>query len=73
MSDKLPFSVRATDVIHRVSVLGLVGICVVGIGSITFNVYANSDFAPWNKDKLKFNKEEYHKARTEGAEAGNKE
>ncbi|KAK6460912.1 hypothetical protein DFJ63DRAFT_211316 [Scheffersomyces coipomensis] len=65
-SGKLPLGVRVTDVIHRVTVLGLVGIVVVGMGSITFNVWSNSDYAPWNKEKLKFVKEEYHEARSEG-------
>jgi hypothetical protein len=64
MSGKLPLSVRATDVVHRLSVLGLVGICVVGVGSITFNVWANSDYAPWNKNKLVFNKEEVEEERS---------
>ncbi|KAG2735731.1 hypothetical protein G9P44_001945 [Scheffersomyces stipitis] len=68
MSDKLPFSVRATDVVHRMTVLGLVGICVVGGGGILFNVWANSDYAPWNKKKLAFHKEQYHDVRPETEE-----
>ncbi|RLV96283.1 Chromatin structure-remodeling complex subunit RSC9 [Spathaspora sp. JA1] len=67
--NQLPFHVRATDAIHRVTVLGIVTFCVVGTGSILFNIYANSDYAPWNKNKLKFEKEEYHEARPE-AESG---
>lgn len=60
---KLPLSVRITDVVHRATVLGLVGICVVGTGSILFNVWANSDYAKMNKNKLKFHREEYDQAR----------
>ncbi|SGZ47631.1 CIC11C00000000970 [Sungouiella intermedia] len=60
---KLPLSVRVTDVVHRATVLGLVGIAVVGTGSIFFNIYANSDFAKMNKNKLKFHREEYEQAR----------
>lgn len=60
---KLPLSVRITDVIHRTTVLGLFGIAVIGTGSIFFNIWANSDFAKMNKDKLKFHREEYDKAR----------
>ena len=33
-NNQLPFHVRATDAVHRLTVLGLVGICVVGGGSI---------------------------------------
>lgn len=62
---KLPLSVRITDVIHRTTVLSLVGICVVGIGSISFNIYANSDFGKMNKDKLKFDVKQYEDARKE--------
>lgn len=58
MSQQLPFKVRATDVIHRTTVLGLVGICVVGLGSVGFNLFMNSDFAKMNKEKLKFEPEE---------------
>lgn len=60
---KLPLSVRITDVIHRAAVLGLVGVSVVGTGSIFFNIWANSDWAKMNKDKLKFHREEYDQAR----------
>lgn len=63
-SSKTPFSVRATDMIHRGTVLGLVGICVIGLGSISFNLYANSDFAKMNKNKLSFLKEQYEQARS---------
>lgn len=66
---KLPLSVRITDVIHRAAVLGLVGIAVVGTGSIFFNIYANSDFAKMNKNKLKFHREEYEQARAAQAAA----
>lgn len=54
MSTQLPLKVRVTDIIHRTTVLGLVGICVVGTGSMLFNVYMNSDFAKMNQNKLKF-------------------
>jgi hypothetical protein len=64
MSSKLPFHVRATDVVHRVTVLGLVGICVVGVGSISFNLWANSDYSPFNKKKLTFQKDQYDELRT---------
>lgn len=60
---KLPLSVRVTDVIHRATVLGLVGISVIGTGSIFFNIWANSDYAKMNKNKLKFNKDDYEQAR----------
>lgn len=63
LASKLPFSVRATDLLHRATVLGLFGICVVGLGSISFNIYANSDFAKMNKNKLTFSKSEYENAR----------
>lgn len=62
-SPKVPLGVRITDMVHRGTVLGLVGICVVGIGSITFNIYANSDYARMNKNKLSFLKEQYDQAR----------
>lgn len=62
---KLPLSVRITDIVHRATVLGLVGICVVGTGSILFNVWANSDYAKMNKDKLRFHREEYEQTRAE--------
>ncbi|EGV61810.1 hypothetical protein PSN45_000497 [Yamadazyma tenuis] len=58
MSQQLPFRVRATDIIHRSTVLGLVGICVVGLGSISFNIYMNSDYAKMNRNKLKFDPEQ---------------
>ncbi|CAK9438478.1 uncharacterized protein LODBEIA_P27020 [Lodderomyces beijingensis] len=61
--NQLPRHVRVTDAVHRLAVLGLVGFCVVGTGSIVFNVWANSDYAPWNKEKLKFEQEQYHEAR----------
>ncbi|EMG47855.1 hypothetical protein G210_1687 [Candida maltosa Xu316] len=57
--NQLPFHVRATDAVHRLTILGLVGICVVGGGSIIFNIWANSDYAPWNKEKLTFQEEQY--------------
>lgn len=60
--NQLPFHVRATDVVHRLTVLGLAGFCIIGGGSIVFNIWANSDFAPWNK-KLKFEEEQYHQTR----------
>ncbi|KAF8000594.1 hypothetical protein OXX80_005838 [Metschnikowia pulcherrima] len=60
---KLPLSVRLTDMFHRTAVLALFGISVVGTGSIVFNIYANSDFAHMNKNKLRFNKEDYEQAR----------
>ena len=63
-SSRIPFSVRLTDMIHRGTVLGLVGICVAGLGSVTFNIYANSDFAKMNKNKLAFLKEQYDQTRT---------
>jgi len=71
-SSKVPLAVRITDMVHRGTVLGLVGICVVGIGSITFNIYANSDFAKMNKNKLAFLKEQYDQARTANAEEADK-
>lgn len=61
--NKLPFAARATDAVHRVAVLSIVGFCVVGLGSCAFNIWANSDYAPWNKDKLKFDKVQYEEAR----------
>ncbi|OBA21095.1 hypothetical protein METBIDRAFT_41658 [Metschnikowia bicuspidata var. bicuspidata NRRL YB-4993] len=60
---KLPLSVRITDMVHRTAVLSLFGIAVVGTGSIFFNIYANSDFARMNQNKLRFNKEDYEQAR----------
>ncbi|RCK60703.1 hypothetical protein Cantr_08218 [Candida viswanathii] len=63
--NQLPFHVRATDVVHRLTVLGLVGICVVGTGSIAFNIWANSDYAPWNKKKLKFEQEQIREGNNE--------
>lgn len=54
---QLPFHVRATDVIHRTTVLGLVGICVVGLGAISYNLYSNSDYAKMNQGKIKFEPE----------------
>lgn len=64
--NQLPFHVRATDVVHRLTVLGLAGFCIVGGGSIVFNIWANSDYAPWNKKKLKFEEEQYHQSREVG-------
>ncbi|MCH0629072.1 hypothetical protein JNB11_03750 [Kocuria palustris] len=63
MQNKLPFHVRATDVVHRLAVVGIVGFCLVGIGGISFNIFANSDYAPWNKKKLKFEPAQYEDAR----------
>lgn len=63
MSSRIPFSVRATDVVHRLSVLGLVGICVGGTGAIFYNVWANSDYAKMNQGKLTFDKSQYEEAR----------
>ena len=71
-SSKTPLGVRLTDMVHRGTVLGLVGICVVGIGSITFNIYANSDYARMNKNKLAFLKEQYDQARIASAEETDK-
>lgn len=65
MPSKLPASVRATDAIHRLAVLGLFGVCVFGTAGIAFNLYANSEYASWNKNKQLFNKEEYYKLREE--------
>lgn len=65
---KLPLSARITDVIHRAAVLGLVGFSVIGSGSILFNIWANSDWAKMNKDKLKFHREEYEQARAAESE-----
>lgn len=67
-NNQLPFHVRATDAVHRLTVLGLVGICVVGGGSIAFNIWANSDYAPWNKEKLKFQQEQYHNTKKDEEE-----
>lgn len=60
---KLPLSVRLTDFVHRSAVLTLFGISVIGTGSIFFNIYANSDFAKMNQNKLRFKKEDYDAAR----------
>ncbi|KAK8438981.1 hypothetical protein CJI97_004882 [Candidozyma auris] len=65
---KLPLSVRVTDAVHRVFVLGLFGITAVGTGSILFNIYANSDFGGMNKNKLKFSREEFDEKRANEAE-----
>lgn len=65
---KIPLSVRVTDMVHRTTVLALVGISVVGLGSATFNIYANSDFAKMNKNKLSFLKEQYDQARNAAEE-----
>lgn len=62
---RLPFSVRATDAVHRIFVLGLFGITAVGTGSILFNVYANSDFSGMNKNKLKFDRQEFDEKRAQ--------
>lgn len=62
---KLPLSVRVTDTVHRVFVMGLFGITAVGTGSILFNIYANSDFGGMNKNKLKFNREEFDELRSQ--------
>ncbi|CAN3354749.1 cytochrome c oxidase assembly protein Cox14p [Diutina catenulata] len=70
MQNRLPFHVRATDVVHRLTVVGIVGFCIVGIGSISFNIFANSDYAPWNKKKLSFDKSQYDDPRAaEAAQA----
>lgn len=61
---KLPLSVRLTDLVHRTAVLTLFGISVVGTGSIFFNIWANSDFAKMNKNKLRYNKEEPEQAQS---------
>ncbi|KAI5960385.1 uncharacterized protein KGF55_004677 [Candida pseudojiufengensis] len=63
--NQLPAHVRATDAIHRLTVLGLVGFCVIGGGSILFNIWANSDYSPFNKNKLKFDQEQYHEVRND--------
>lgn len=65
---KLPLAVRLTDAFHRATVLGLMGITVVGTGSVFFNIWANSDYARMNKNKLKFLKEEYEQARATGSD-----
>lgn len=65
---RLPFYVRATDVVHRATVLTLLGITVAGLGSIGFNVYANSDYAKMNRQKLTFSEEQYDDARKENHE-----
>ncbi|CAI5757805.1 unnamed protein product [Candida verbasci] len=61
--NQLPLHVRATDVVHRLTVLGLVGICVIGGGGIAFNIWANSDWSPFNKKKLAFDENQYHEQR----------
>ncbi|PVH13463.1 prefoldin, alpha subunit [Candidozyma duobushaemuli] len=65
---KLPLSVRVTDTVHRVFVMGLFGITAVGTGSILFNIYANSDFGGMNKNKLKFNREEFDESRSQATD-----
>lgn len=60
---KLPLSVTIADIIHRTTVYGIIGFCLVGTGSIAFNIYMNSDFAKMNRDKLKFDRAEYDRAR----------
>lgn len=62
---KVPFRVRATDVIHRATVLSLMAITFAGLGSIGFNVYSNSDYAKMNKLKLTFKEEQYDELRKE--------
>lgn len=47
------------DMIHRSTVLGLVGISILGLGGIGFNLYSNSDYSRMNKNKLTFQKEQY--------------
>ena len=61
---KLPFSVTLADAIHRTTIYGILGFCLVGTGSIAFNVYMNSDFARINRNKLKFDQAEYDRANT---------
>lgn len=68
MMNRLPTSVRVADVIHRLTVYGLFGVTVVGAGGIVFNIYANSDYASWNKDKATFDKQDYEKMRLESEE-----
>lgn len=53
-SNRLPFSVRATDVVHRSFVLGLVGVSLLGLASITANIWKNSDYSSYNKNKSTF-------------------
>lgn len=65
---KLPLAVRATDTVHRLVVLGLVGISLVGTGGILFNIYANSEYSMLNKNKLKFDKAEYEEDRAKKTE-----
>lgn len=72
MASKIPFGVRATDVVHRLTVFGLFGFCVVGLGGISFNLWANSDYARMNKDKLTFDKSQYEEARKLKAESESK-
>ena len=45
--------------------LSLMGITFVGLGSIGFNVYSNSDYAKMNKLKLTFKEEQYDELRKE--------
>jgi hypothetical protein len=63
MSGRLPWSVRATDVVHRLTVYGLVGICFAGLGSIGYNLWSNSDYSKANKQKLTFEKAQYTEQR----------
>lgn len=63
MAYKIPRRVFVTDVIHRVFVLGLFTFCVVGVGGIGFNIWANSDYARMNKNKLTFDKKQYEESR----------
>lgn len=62
---KIPFSVRATDIVHRLTVLSLVGFSAAVTGSVGYNVYMNSDYAAHNKNKLKFNKQEAEEQRAQ--------
>mgnify|MGYP004709993089 FL=1 len=61
--NRLPASVRATDVIHRLSVLGLLGFSAFVTYGIGYNIYMNSDTA--NEGKLRFNKSEVEETRQE--------
>lgn len=63
MSGRLPWTVRATDVVHRLTVYSLVGICFAGLGSITYNLWSNSDFSKKNQQKLTFEKAQYEEQR----------
>lgn len=60
---KLPLAVRATDTVHRLFVLGLMGITLAGTGGILFNVYANSNYSHLNKDKATFDRQQYDELR----------